>query len=51
MGDFPFFYWYQLIYVPVVAILAGVCYLLLKARRPRGAEAGPVAGGNRRLAK
>jgi hypothetical protein len=32
-GDFPFFYWYQLIWVPVVAILSGLAYLLLRPRR------------------
>ena len=28
LGDFPFFYWYQLMWVPIVAILAAVAYLL-----------------------
>ena len=28
LGGFPFFYWYQLMWVPIVAILAGVAYLL-----------------------
>lgn len=28
LGDFPFFYWYQLISVPVVAVLCWICYLL-----------------------
>jgi hypothetical protein len=40
LGDFPFFYWYQLIWLPVVAILCWLCYVLLKAKptphaRPR----------------
>ncbi|HEY7146049.1 MAG TPA: DUF3311 domain-containing protein [Streptosporangiaceae bacterium] len=30
LGDFPFFYWYQLIWVPVVAILSWICYLLVR---------------------
>ena len=28
LGGFPFFYWYQLMWVPIVAILAAVAYLL-----------------------
>ena len=28
LGDFPFFYWYQLMWVPIVAILAAAAYLL-----------------------
>jgi len=28
LGGFPFFYWYQLMWVPIVAILAAVSYLL-----------------------
>ena len=37
-GDFPFFYWYQLIWVPVVALLCLICYLLLRRGRGRGGE-------------
>ena len=32
LGDFPFFYWYQLILVPVAAILCWICYLLLRTK-------------------
>ena len=32
LGDFPFFYWYQLILVPVTAILCWICYLLLRSK-------------------
>ena len=32
LGDFPFFYWYQLILVPVTAILCLICYLLLRTK-------------------
>jgi hypothetical protein len=32
LGDFPFFYWYQLILVPVTAILCWICYLLLRTK-------------------
>ncbi|HTT54456.1 MAG TPA: DUF3311 domain-containing protein [Streptosporangiaceae bacterium] len=28
LGAFPFFHWYQLIWVPVVAVLMGICYLI-----------------------
>lgn len=28
LGGFPFFYWYQLMWVPIVAILCAVAYLL-----------------------
>jgi hypothetical protein len=34
LGPFPFFYWYQLIWVPTSAILLWVCYLLLRTKRP-----------------
>jgi hypothetical protein len=50
-GDFPFFYWYQLIWVPVVAILAGLSYLLLKTRQAPGAGASPAPGSDGRLPK
>ena len=43
LGDFPFFYWYQLIWVPVVAILSFLSYLLLRTRRTPGADAGSGA--------
>ena len=33
LGDFPFFYWYQLIWVPVVAVLSWICALLLRTRK------------------
>ncbi len=36
LGDFPFFYWYQLIWLPVVAILSWLCYILLRAPRHSG---------------
>ena len=28
LGGFPFFYWYQLMWVPIVAILAAAAFLL-----------------------
>jgi len=38
LGGFPFFYWYQMIWIPIVAILSWLAYLLTKAARP-GSEA------------
>jgi hypothetical protein len=32
LGPFPFFYWYQLLWVPVVAIACWLCYVLLRTR-------------------
>ena len=42
LGDFPFFYWYQLILVPVTAILCWISYLLLRTKRagPGGPDRG-----------
>src|SRR5437867_1474483 len=37
LGDFPFFYWYQLMWVPIVAILAAVAYLLSRLGERNGA--------------
>ena len=36
LGDFPFFYWYQLLWVPVTAVLCWICYLLLKNKPAPG---------------
>ncbi|MGP8001327.1 MAG: DUF3311 domain-containing protein [Streptosporangiaceae bacterium] len=41
LGAFPFFYWYQLIWVPVVAVLMALCYLL-STRGSRSTADGPV---------
>jgi hypothetical protein len=38
LGNFPFFYWYQLILVPVIAILCGACYLLLRTKPAPAAD-------------
>ena len=40
LGDFPFFYWYQLILVPVTAILCWICYLLLRNKRAQPGRPG-----------
>src|SRR5579872_6284049 len=35
LGDFPFFYWYQLIYMPAVALVLWIAMLLQRRlRRP-----------------
>ena len=42
LGPFPFFYWYQLIWVPLTADADWICYLLLKTKHAR--DAGPGNG-------
>ncbi len=42
LGDFPFFYWFQLIWMPVVMVLCYLAYLLLRTPRT-----GPVSDGQR----
>jgi hypothetical protein len=32
LDHFPFFYWFQLIWVPTTAALCWICYLLLKTK-------------------
>ena len=50
LGGFPFFYWYQLLWVPIVAILAGTAYLLSRlAHRGNGASAQPLDNGRREV--
>jgi Protein of unknown function (DUF3311) len=43
LGAFPFFYWYQLILVPAVAIVSWVAYLLVRSDSDSGAGAGARA--------
>jgi Protein of unknown function (DUF3311) len=38
LGAFPFFYWYQLAWIPLVAILATVAYLLVRKPGRRGRD-------------
>jgi len=38
IGAFPFFYWYQLLWVPVVAVLSWICYLLIRPGNRRGSD-------------
>ena len=46
LGGFPFFYWYQLMWVPIVAILSAAAYLL--ARRTSGGRQQPWRGPRRK---
>ena len=41
LGGFPFFYWYQLMWVPIVAILSAATYLLSRLAQRGNAAAGP----------
>jgi Protein of unknown function (DUF3311) len=41
LGAFPFFYWYQLILVPAVAIISWIAYLLVRTDGAGTAEARP----------
>lgn len=43
IGPFPFFYWYQLLWVPFVAILMAICYLV-STHRSHSTASGPAAG-------
>ena len=46
--DFPFFYWYQLLWVPVVAILSGIAYLIIRpADATAAAQGASAAPGTR----
>jgi uncharacterized protein DUF3311 len=53
LGDFPFFYWYQLVYMPAVALALWIAMLLQRRlRRPArteiaGTDGDPVPGGAR----
>jgi len=47
LGSFPFFYWYQLLLVPVVAILAGIAYLLTRSPDREAASRADASGGPR----
>jgi hypothetical protein len=45
LGGFPFFYWYQLLWVPIVAILSALAYLLSRVGRRGNAAASAQAPG------
>jgi hypothetical protein len=38
LGGFPFFYWYQLVWVIGVAVLSVLAYLIMPKRRRRGPD-------------
>ena len=44
LGHFPFFYWYQLIWVPMTGLLCWICYLLLRTGPGPGRGAGDARG-------
>lgn len=44
VGDFPFFYFYLLIYMPATGIVLWIVYLLQKRLRPVGGQDAPPAG-------
>jgi uncharacterized membrane protein len=48
LGKFPFFYWYQLLWVPVVALLTAICYLITTrvARPAPDGQGGPGDSGD-----
>jgi Protein of unknown function (DUF3311) len=48
LGAFPFFYWYQLILVPVTAILCWISYLLLRTKPARQHRRAPRAAARDR---
>jgi hypothetical protein len=43
-GAFPFFYWYLLVLVPVIAILCASTYLLLRGKPAASAGTGSANG-------
>ena len=45
LGGWPFFYWYQLLWVPIVALVSWCAYLLSKLARGGTARGGPARGG------
>jgi hypothetical protein len=47
-GAFPFFYWYQLIWVPAIAIVSWLVYLLLRIKPAPGADIPASAGDDRK---
>ena len=46
LAGFPFFYWYQLIMVPVTSVLCWICYLLLRTRRTKPRRGAPSRGAS-----
>jgi Protein of unknown function (DUF3311) len=44
VGGFPFFYWYQLLWVPIVAILGALAYAVTRAAWPGSGSAAAPPG-------
>jgi hypothetical protein len=44
LGPFPFFYWFQFIWVPLTAALCWICYLLLRSKRTAGSQSADGGG-------
>ena len=44
LWGFPFFYWYQLLWVPIVAILSAIAYLLTRWAQRSSTAVGGAAG-------
>ena len=51
VGDFPFFYFYLIAYMPVVAIVLGIVLILQKRLRPPERAEGPAAAGTGEVTK
>ena len=47
LGPFPFFYWYQLIWVPLTAVILWICYLLLRTKPTPNARPGDGRGARK----
>jgi Protein of unknown function (DUF3311) len=45
VGDFPFFYFYLIVYMPVTGVVLWIVYLLQKRLRPAGTQDGPSTAG------
>jgi hypothetical protein len=47
LGGFPFYYWYQLLWIPIVAVLSGSAYVLVRRiERAPARSASPAAPPN-----
>ena len=51
VGDFPFFYFYLLIYMPVLGVVMWTVITLQKKLRPRPGVEGPAGAGDGEVAR
>jgi hypothetical protein len=51
LGAFPFFYWYQLLFVPAVAVASWVCYMLLRPSRAARSQNPPASSRGQSFAR